>query len=117
LWMIDEGGRQMFFGVFIFLHLLRRSTWLLTEDNLTNVARRTFGAGFSTNRSFLSSLCHIDVIFILLPVCRNFISIMRRTPLGTVIPFEKNISLHKITGWSIFIWSLVHMLARVVNII
>jgi hypothetical protein len=61
-------------------------------------------------------LLHIDVIFILLPVCRNFVSVLRRTPIGTVIPFDENLTLHKATGWSIFIWSLVHTLAHVVNL-
>ncbi|KAF9263193.1 NADPH oxidase [Marasmius fiardii PR-910] len=118
LWMINEGGRQMFFGVFIFLHLLVGAFGYIhyqVKDNL-NMARRTFGAGFTIARSS-ALLCHIDVIFILLPVCRNFISFMRRTPLGTVIPFDKNITFHKATGWSIFIWSLVHTLAHIVNVI
>jgi NADPH oxidase len=61
-------------------------------------------------------LCHVDVIFILLPVCRNFISFMRRTPIGTVIPFDKNITFHKAVGWSIVIWSAVHTAAHIVNV-
>uniref|UniRef100_A0A0W0G8Y0 FAD-binding FR-type domain-containing protein n=1 Tax=Moniliophthora roreri TaxID=221103 RepID=A0A0W0G8Y0_MONRR len=118
LWMINEGGRQLFFGVFIFLHLLVGVLGYIhyqVKDNLNN-ARRTFGAGFTIARSS-ALLCHVDVIFILLPICRNFISIMRRTPLGTIIPFDKNITFHKATGWSIVIWSLVHTFAHVVNVI
>jgi predicted ferric reductase len=58
---------------------------------------------------------HVDAALILLPVCRNFISICRRTSLGSVIPFDKNITLHKATGWSIVIWSFVHIAAHMVN--
>ncbi|KAF9257679.1 NADPH oxidase isoform 2 [Marasmius fiardii PR-910] len=118
LWMINEGGRQLFFAIFIILHILVGALGVVhyqVKDNL-NTARKTFGAGFTIARSS-ALLCHIDVIFILLPVCRNFISIMRRSPLGTVIPFDKNITFHKVTGWSIVIWSLVHTLAHVVNVI
>ncbi|KAL0564785.1 hypothetical protein V5O48_017255, partial [Marasmius crinis-equi] len=95
-WMINEGGRQLFFGAFILLHLIAGVFGYLhyqLKDNLTQ-ARATFGAGFTIARTS-ALLCHIDVIFILLPICRNFISIMRRTPLGTVIPFDKNITFHK----------------------
>lgn len=58
---------------------------------------------------------HVDVIFILLPVCRNFVSILRRTPLNDIIPFDKNITFHKATAWSIVIGSAVHILAHMVN--
>lgn len=58
---------------------------------------------------------HIDVIFILLPVCRNFISLLRCTPLNDIIPFDKNITLHKATGWSIVAGTVVHVVAHMVN--
>lgn len=60
-------------------------------------------------------ILHVDVIFILLPICRNFISILRRTPLNHFIPFDKNITFHKATGWSLAVWTLVHVAAHMVN--
>jgi hypothetical protein len=36
----------------------------------------------------------VDVIFILFPVCRNFISLLRRTPLNSIIPFDRNVDFH-----------------------
>ncbi|KAK7015083.1 hypothetical protein R3P38DRAFT_1432294 [Favolaschia claudopus] len=74
------------------------------EDNL-NTARATFGVTFTIARA-AALVLHVDVIFILLPVCRNFVSVMRRTPLGAVIPFDKNLTLHKATAWAIFTGSL-----------
>ncbi|THU96456.1 hypothetical protein K435DRAFT_892601 [Dendrothele bispora CBS 962.96] len=53
-----------------------------------------FGLGSVTIARASALLCHINVIFILLPVCGNFISLMRRSPVGTVIPFDKNITFH-----------------------
>jgi hypothetical protein len=41
-----------------------------------------------------AQVLHIDVIFILFPVCRNFISLLRRTPLNAIIPFDKNVEFH-----------------------
>ncbi|KAJ3728688.1 NADPH oxidase [Lentinula raphanica] len=118
LWMINEGGNRMFFSVFILLHLLVGAlgfTHYTLKDNLVN-SRKALGAGFTIARAS-ALLCHVDVIFILLPICRNFISFMRRTPLGTVIPFDKNITFHKAVGWSICIWSMVHTLAHIVNVV
>ncbi|KAJ7087662.1 ferric reductase NAD binding domain-containing protein [Mycena belliarum] len=117
VWMINEGQHRVFFAVFIVLHLVASVlAWLhySLKDNL-NTARGTFGITFVIARS-AAVVLHIDVIFILLPVCRNFVSIMRRTPIGTVIPFDENITLHKATAWSIVIGSLVHTLAHVVNL-
>lgn len=58
---------------------------------------------------------HVDVIFILLPICRNFISMLRRTPLNQIIPFDKNITFHKATAWSMVFWTIVHIVAHMVN--
>ncbi|KAJ7261404.1 NADPH oxidase [Mycena haematopus] len=117
LWLINEGQRHTFFAVFLFLHLLVAVLGFMhygLKDNL-NTARKTFGITFTIARA-AALVLHVDVIFILLPVCRNFVSVMRRTPLGTVIPFDKNITLHKATAWAIFTGSLIHTLAHIVNL-
>lgn len=115
-WMINEGGKRLFFFIWIFLHLLVAVFGFLNyqlKDNLTT-ARATFGITFAIARS-AALVLHIDVIFILLPVCRNFISLLRRTPLNQFIPFDKNIALHKATAWSIVIGTVVHIVAHMVN--
>lgn len=53
VWMINEGGRQLFFGVFIFFHVLVGVLGFLhyqRKDNLVN-ARRIFGLGFCKSAS------------------------------------------------------------------
>ncbi|KAF7335791.1 Superoxide-generating NADPH oxidase heavy chain subunit A [Mycena venus] len=117
IWLINEGRQRVFFAVFLLLHLLLVIFGLIQyglDDNFNN-ARATFGATFAIART-AALILHVDVIFILLPVCRNFISILRRTPLGDVIPFDKNITFHKATGWSIVVGSVVHTLAHIVNL-
>ncbi|KXN89716.1 Superoxide-generating NADPH oxidase heavy chain subunit A [Leucoagaricus sp. SymC.cos] len=116
VWMINEGGRQLFFGVWVFLHLLVAVFGFLNyqlKDNSV-VARATFGITFPIART-AALVLHVDVIFILLPVCRNFISLLRRTPLNDVIPFDKNITFHKATAWSIVVGTVVHVVAHMVN--
>ncbi|KAG4218271.1 hypothetical protein PC116_g33249, partial [Phytophthora cactorum] len=55
---------------------------------------------------------HVDVAMILLPVCRTFISMARQTPLNGIIQFDKNITFHITTAWSIFFFSWVHTIAH-----
>ncbi|GLB39986.1 putative NADPH oxidase [Lyophyllum shimeji] len=116
LWMINEGGRQLFFGVWIFLHLLVAVFGFIhyqMKDNSVT-ARQNFGITFPIART-AALVLHVDVIFILLPVCRNFISLLRRTALNNIIPFDKNITFHKATAWSIVFFTVVHILAHMVN--
>jgi len=40
---------------------------------------------------------------------------LRQTPLNDIIPFDKNITFHKATAWSIVFWSIVHTIAHMVN--
>ncbi|KAI3613221.1 nadph oxidase isoform 2 [Moniliophthora roreri] len=116
LWMINDGARQIFFGVWIFLHILVAALGFINyqfKDNLQN-ARRTFGFTYAIART-AALVLHVNVIFILLPVCRNFVSLLRRTPLNNIIPFDKNVTFHKATGWSIVTWTVVHIIAHMVN--
>ncbi|KAF7313519.1 FAD-binding FR-type domain-containing protein [Mycena chlorophos] len=115
--MINEGQRHIFFVVFLFLHALVATLGFLhyfLKDNLVG-ARAEYGITFVIARA-AALVLHVDVIFILLPVCRNFISVMRRTPVGMVIPFDKNLTLHKATAWAIFIGSWVHTIAHIFNL-
>ena len=48
IWMVNDGGRRLFFGVWIFLHMLVIAFGFMNyqlKDNLT-VARATFGLGY-----------------------------------------------------------------------
>ena len=58
---------------------------------------------------------YVDVAFILLPVCRNFISLLRRSPLNDFIPFDKALNFHKLTAWSIVAFTVIHILAHMIN--
>jgi NADPH oxidase len=80
------------------------------KDN-SNGSRDRFGLTFPIARSSALVL-HVDIAFVLFPVCRNLISMARRTPLNDVIPFDKNITFHKLVGWSIVFFSWVHTVAH-----
>lgn len=83
------------------------------KDSLST-SRAIFGVTFMIARS-AALVLHLDVALILLPVCRTFISIMRQTPLNGIIQFDKNITFHMTTAWSIFFFSWVHTIAHWFN--
>ncbi len=64
-----------------------------TKDNLIN-ANRNLGVTYSIARA-AALVLHVDAAIILLPVCRSFISFLRRGPLNWIIPFEKSITFRK----------------------
>eukprot|EP00249_Psilotum_nudum_P018734 c26937_g1_i6 orf=506-2239(+) len=50
----------------------------------------------------------LNFAFILLPVCRNTITWLRSTTLGSIIPFDDNINFHKIIAGGIALGVLMH---------
>ena len=48
--------------------------------------------------------------------CRNFISLLRGKPLKDTITFDKALTFHKVTTWAIVGFTVVHILAHVVNL-
>lgn len=116
VWLINEGGRKLFFATWILLHLLVAVFGFINYQvkDIYDNARALLGPTFAIARG-AALVLHVDVIFILLPVCRNFISLLRRTPLNGIIPFDSNITLHKATAWAIVAGTLVHIAAHMVN--
>lgn len=116
-WMVNEGSRRIFVAIWMLLHAMVFTFGFLNyrlKDNLTQ-ARATYGITYPIARS-AALVLHFDVAFILLPVCRNFISILRRGPLNSIIPFEKNITFHMFQAWSIVFFTVVHVAAHIVNV-
>lgn len=112
-WMINEGYRRVFVFVFMVLHAMVFSFGFVNysrKDNL-QVARDTFGPTYMIARS-AALVLHFDVALVLFPVCRTFISLARQTPLNGIIQFDKNITFHITTAWSIVFFSWVHTIAH-----
>ncbi|KAL1596121.1 hypothetical protein SLS59_008112 [Nothophoma quercina] len=113
VWMVNEGYRRLFVFTFAILHVFVFVFGMLNyglKDNSIGT-RAKFGLTFPIARSAALTL-HVDVAFILFPVCRNLISMARRTPLNDIIPFDKNITFHKLVAWAIVFFSWVHTIAH-----
>ncbi|KAL2612291.1 hypothetical protein R1flu_023983 [Riccia fluitans] len=50
----------------------------------------------------------LNLALILLPVCRNTITYLRSTCLGTVVPFDDNIKFHKLVAGGIAVGVIIH---------
>jgi len=116
IWLINGGRATLLFAIFVFLHIIVAALGFLHYNfkDTSQGARNLFGITFVIARS-AALVLHVDVIFILFPICRNFISLLRQTPLNDVIPFDDNLSLHIATAWSIVFFSAVHTIAHMVN--
>ncbi|SCV72536.1 BQ2448_4073 [Microbotryum intermedium] len=138
IWMVNEGSRKVFFGAWCTLQILifgLGSVNYRFKDNLAQ-ARANFGVTYEIARA-AALVLHVDVALILLPVCRSFISYLRRGPLNGTVPFEKSITFRqcncrgarmgccmlilcpprpdKSVAWSMVFFTLVHTFAHLVN--
>ncbi|OBT94757.1 hypothetical protein VE01_06231 [Pseudogymnoascus verrucosus] len=112
-WMVNEGYRRFFVFVFAAIHAMVFAFGLMNyalKDNLQK-GRDTFGFTFAIARA-AALVLHFDIAVILFPVCRTLISLARKTPLNGIIQFDKNITFHKMTAWSIVFFSWVHTIAH-----
>ncbi|WKT49110.1 Ferric reductase transmembrane component-like domain [Fusarium oxysporum f. sp. vasinfectum] len=117
-WMINEGYRRLltyrgFVFVFMLLHALIFSFACVhySQKESLKTSNELFGFTFVIARS-AALVLHVDVAVILFPVSRTLISLLRQTPLNGILQFDKNITFHIVTAWSIVFWSWVHTIAH-----
>ena len=112
-WMVNEGSRRLLVFVFLLVHAMVFAFGFINyqyKDNLTQ-ARATFGITYPIARG-AALVLHFDIALILLPVCRTLISLLRQTPLNSIIQFDKNISFHKMVAYSLVFFTWVHTIAH-----
>ncbi|GAA5984354.1 hypothetical protein JCM5350_001028 [Sporobolomyces pararoseus] len=111
VWLTAKGPQWIWTIVWISIQLL---VFALGVTKYLFKTRSIFGSTFVIARS-AALVLHVDVAFILFPVCRGFVSTLRRCSLNEFVPFEKNVEFHKMVAWSIVFWTLVHTVAHLVN--
>ncbi|GAA5979498.1 hypothetical protein JCM10908_002948 [Rhodotorula pacifica] len=110
VWARHEGLVPLFTVVWILLQLAVFGIGIYKYDFSPkySTARSVFGPTFVVARS-AALVLHVDIAPILLPVCRNFVTIMRNSPLKRAIPFDEAIEFHKFSAWSIVFFIVVHI--------
>ncbi|THU92043.1 hypothetical protein K435DRAFT_758547 [Dendrothele bispora CBS 962.96] len=118
-WLVLRGGAKFLFWLsWVLFHLLVFGLGFVSyqlSDNRVNT-RSLFGTTYALSGA-TSLVLHIDVIFILFPVCRNLISFLRSrmSGLNTIIPFDQAVTFHEATGWSMIFFSLIHIVFHEIN--
>ena len=112
-WMVHKGIKALSISMFVVVHVMIFAFGFVNyymKDNLTN-ARSTFGMTYSIARA-AALVLHFDVAILIFPVCRTLISLLRQTPLNSIIQFDKNVSFHKLVAYSIVFFTWVHTIAH-----
>lgn len=116
IWMINEGNRVIFFGIWILVHIGLFGLAFFNYFYSDNFEKLRAKVGVTLPIARGSALVlHVDAGVVLLPVCRTLISWLRSTPLNRIVPFDKSITFHKAIAWSIVFFSLVHTIAHYIN--
>ncbi|BGP45394.1 hypothetical protein JCM10450v2_001212 [Rhodotorula kratochvilovae] len=116
VWLAREGPSKLVFLLWVFLQLAMLGFGVMRYDMGTNFtqARAEFGSTYILARA-TAFVLHVDVAFILLPICRSFITLLRRMPINRAVPFDKSVSFHQIVAYSIIFWAVVHTAAHMLN--
>lgn len=88
---------------------------MFNNDLLYKSFRKSAGFGLPIARA--SAACiSLAAGIILLPVCRNLITIFRQSIIGRILPFDSNIKFHRLLGYSIVLFSALHIGAHTNNL-
>ncbi|KAJ2777757.1 hypothetical protein GGI15_004404, partial [Coemansia interrupta] len=109
LWMINDGKMYIYLGFWVLLQALLYSLAAVNYSYypLWQNMHILLGGSFIGARS-AALVLHINTALVLLPICRTVISWIRTTPLNRVIPFDHALLFHKLVGYSIILFALVH---------
>ncbi|KAJ2613711.1 hypothetical protein EV177_002402 [Coemansia sp. RSA 1804] len=116
LWMINDGKRYVYFGLWIIIELLLFSLAIVNyryHPQWQNMYDLLGGSFISARGAAL--VLHINTALVLFPICRTVISWIRTTSLNRIIPFDHALLFHKVIGYSIILFALIHTFSHYRN--
>ncbi|KAI8866076.1 hypothetical protein GQ42DRAFT_165716 [Ramicandelaber brevisporus] len=109
LWLMHDGQNTIFLAIWIVLQCLAFTLSCMNYQYSGDFVRTRVLLGWSFVIARAAALVlHINVALILLPMCRTVISWLRTTSLNRVIDFDASTAFHKVIGWSLLVFTLVH---------
>ena len=84
-----------------------------TKGHLT-FAGSTFGVTLPIANA-AALVLYFDLAVLVLPVCQTMSSILKKSPLGCSIHYDTNMLHHKMVGWYIVFFALVHTIGHLIN--
>ena len=112
-WTVAKDVRSLLMTTFTFIHAIIFSYgfWFSYTKVVSTLALSAFGA--MANAAAL--VLYFDLAVLIFPVCRTLTSILRRTPLGTIIHHDTSVFFHKMIGWYLVFFASVHTVGHWVN--
>ena len=116
-WLVATDIRHLLGATLALLHglIFFYSFWTsYTKGHLT-LAGSTFGVTLPMANA-AALVLYFDLAVLILPVCQTVTSILKRTPLGSNIHYDTNMLFHKMVGWFLVFFTLVHTIGHWINL-
>ena len=112
-WMVATGNRYLLLATFAFLHgmIFTYGFWDSYAKGHFTLVGSTFGITFHMANA-AALVLYFDLAVLIFPVCQTVTSILKRTPLSASIHHETSIFFHKMVGWYLVFFALVHTLGH-----
>ena len=115
-WMVAKGIEYILGATLALLHgmIFFYSFWTsYTKGHLT-LAGSTFGVILPMANA-AALVLYFDLAVLTLPVCQTMTSILKKSPLGRSTHYDTNMLFHKMVGWYIVFFALVHTIGHLIN--
>lgn len=115
-WLINEGSTYFVLISWILANVIYFTYIVVYYQNSSNfsIRRRILGTTLLVARASAGCI-NLNVIFLILTVCRNLISVLRTTRLNYFIPFDKNIAFHKLIAGTTVFFVILHSCCHFIN--
>ena len=115
-WMVATGARYLLLVSFALLHgiVFSYSFWSSYIQGHLTIAKSSLNLTLSMANA-AALLLYIDLAILIFPVCQTLTSILKRTPLGASVHHDTSMYFHKMIGWYLVFFALVHILSHWAN--
>ena len=115
-WMVATGIQHLLLALFGLLHgmIFSYGFWSSYAKGHLTLAGSTFAVTLPMANA-AALVLYFDLAILILPVCQTLISILKRTPLGAGIHYDTSIFLHKMVGWHLVFFAMVHTTGHWIN--
>ena len=115
-WMFATGTQYLLLVSLALLHgiVFSYSFWSSYIQGHLTIAKSSFNITLSMANA-AALVLYIDLAVLIFPVCQTLTSILKRTPLGTSVHYDTSIYFHKLIGWYLVFFALVHVLGHWIN--
>ena len=115
-WMVTTGIQYLLPASFALLHgmIFFYSVWSPYIKERLTLAESTNGFALPMANA-AAFVLYVDIAVLIFPVCQTLTSILKRTPLSVSIHYDTSVYLHKMVGWYLVFFALVHTIGHWIN--